>query len=111
MKASHCRKIGCRYLAIHGQVSVCQALETKTRDHLKVLGRALWMLDECPNAIYEPKKSRVPTKRISVKSCGDCNLRTMVFHPAYDCLKSVCGETGKIIGDMARCPQGVAISV
>lgn len=110
MKAKYCQKKGCIYLAFHSQVAVCQAVETRTKDHLKVLGRALWKLEECPNKIYEPKQTRVPTKRISVKTCGSCDLLTVVFHPAYDCMKSTCSETGKIIGDMARCPVGVAIS-
>lgn len=108
MKAKFCQKKGCHYLAFHGTVAVCQWISTRTNEHLLVQGRALWKLQECPNAIYEPKKARVPTKRISVKSCGSCDLLTAVFHPAYDCMKSTCGETGKIIGDMSVCPQGVA---
>lgn len=114
MKAKYCQKKGCCYLTYHGTVGVCQALTTRDKDHLKVLGVALWKLESCPNAIYEPKPAkpaREITKRISVKSCGDCDKLDVVFHPHYECNKSICGETGKIVGDMAHCPMGVTACV
>lgn len=70
MKSKYCQKKGCNYLAFHAQVPVCQAMETRTKDHLKVLGRALWKLEECPKKIFEPKPEKLLISKVKRDSQG-----------------------------------------